>query len=148
MNFFEKGEIEKLKAKVEAEFGGDNAKESILEICNILEDLGNAISEITEQLEEIDQDLGTLEDMVYSEFDDGEEKPEEINGFQLQCPACNKLVTIVLEDADNDKIICPNCKAELNFDSPCGGGCCGDGGHGGCCGGEHDEDDNLKGEPE
>jgi len=127
MAYFGDKEIENLKKDLESETDTKEFKQALYKLVDVIEDLGKAYDEIEGQIEEIDEDLADLEEYVYM----GEKKetklefePDEDLGFDLKCPACNELVTIKLADSKNDKIICPNCKAELNFDDGgCSGGC-------------------------
>ena len=62
------------------------------------------------------QDLTQIEDDVYGDLD--EEHPED-ELFEVNCPNCDNIVIIDDEMLDSEKIICPNCKEEIEFEFDC-----------------------------
>jgi len=130
MSFFGKNEVEKLTEKINKSFENEEQKEVVISLLEIIEDMSKAYEEIALQVGEIDEDLSELEEFVYGEEKVGttELDSEGALKFELKCPACNELVTISLDGEQSDKIVCPNCQAELDFNSGCGGEC------GGCHG--------------
>ena len=67
-------------------------------------DLEDYVAELTEQVDAVDEDLSSLEDVVYEEFD------EECDGDCDDCDGC--------DDWDDEfyDVTCPNCKEEFEVD--------------------------------
>ena len=95
-----------------------------------IEDLMDDQFELEELVDEIDEDLGALEEDFYDE-DCGCCDDEDSDFYEIQCPACNEAIFIDDSDLFDDGIICPNCdeKIELDFDD-CG-----------CCQGDEEDED-------
>ncbi len=66
-------------------------------------DLEDYVAEMAEQVDAVDEDLSSLEDVVYEEFDD------ECDG---DCDCCGDW------DEDFYEITCPNCKEQFEVDDP------------------------------
>ena len=135
MEYFSDKELKKLRKDLEKGSDTTEFKKALQKMLDMMEDLSKSYNEFDAQLAEIDEDLAELEEYVYmgeKAMPKLEFEPNEDLGFELKCPSCNKLVTINLADSRNDKIVCPLCKAELNFGDGCSGDC------GGChgCGDE------------
>ena len=108
------------------------------EIAEEMYDLFEAQDELSEYVEELDEDLSDLEDEFYDEdeYDDDEEDEDEEDDdafYEVQCPNCNDSIVVDEEIFINeDAIICPNCKTEITFEvDDCDCGDCG-------CGHEHE----------
>jgi len=119
-------------------------------------DSGRVISELMDLLEEMDNEIASLN----ARCDDFEEELEAVNEdinlindgmhieeydtvFTAVCPYCEKEIEINVEELeDMEEITCPHCKKEitLEWDDECGCGCedhdCDDDCDCGC----HDED--------
>ena len=81
-----------------------------------LADLEDGYSDMADQLDAVDEDLGSLEDDFYGDDEDDEEDDEEEECFVTTCPECEEEVYFdetVLEDGE---VVCPNCGAKLEFD--------------------------------
>ncbi len=94
-----------------------DAADEIASIEEVQEDISN-------QLDEVDEDLDALESFVYGddEYDDEEE-------FSVECPHCGDIIYFDEDflDDDEDKITCPACgeEIELEFDEcDCDCDCC------------------------
>lgn len=86
-------------------------------------DLEDSQMQLSEHLEEMDEDLAQLEYEVYDELDDYDED-DEIDYFEVECPSCHETVYLDenMFDSDEEEIVCPNCKEpiEIEFDCGCG----------------------------
>lgn len=98
-------------------------------IADILEEMALSVSDLEEEtdtlnqyIEEIDEDLGALEDDFYDDDDDYEDDCEcldcddedDIGEFyQVDCPSCGE--PVFLDDSiDPSRVICPSCHAEFS----------------------------------
>lgn len=114
----------------------DKNSKVLKEVVAVLEDMALSIEDnedvtaaISEQLDEVDSDLSSLEDYVYDEEDDFED--DEV--YEVECPNCNDIVYLDEEMLEDGEIACPNCGTNLEFDLSCGGDC-------GCCDADCSED--------
>ncbi|MDR0931240.1 MAG: hypothetical protein LBM38_05835 [Clostridiales bacterium] len=87
------------------------------------------------RLDEIDGDLAEVENEVYGETTEMAMDPDS-DIFEMTCPKCNSMIYIDQDMAEDEKIMCPFCKAIIDFEidqedgpAPTNGGC------GGQCGG-------------
>ena len=105
-------------------------------------DLEDSTSELYEEVEALDEDLGNLEDDFYDDEDEDEDDDcccedddedfecDEI--YEVECPNCHEEICIDGEILDMGSIECPNCGENLTFeieeecdcDCDCGCGCC------------------------
>ena len=104
------------------------------EMLTLISDMADKIAaleadnkELHEYVEELDQDLGAVEEDLY--FDDGEEyddfdEDEDCDGefFEMECPSCGEIVcfdeTLVGQD-----ITCPACGESITDIEICDGNC-------------------------
>ena len=115
-----------LKGLVEGmELADSKETRVIKEILDVLEDMAITVSDlddevalVTEQIDEVDEDLADLEDVVFGEFDDecgcGCNHDHEM--YEVECPNCNELVYFDEETILDGEAECPNCGQELEFD--------------------------------
>ena len=87
-------------------------------MADILEDMALTVADSCDQIDAIDEDLETLEEYVYDDFDfDDDYDPyddEEEGEYEFECPNCHEVVFIdesVFEEGK--EIECPNCGAKL-----------------------------------
>lgn len=102
-----------------------------------LEDLDDGFTEVCEQLDEIDEDLGTLEEEYYSSLDDELDDDDfclddDDTIYEVECPSCNEVICIDEDMLDEGEINCPSCGELLEFDLQEDCDC--------CCGHDHDEE--------
>lgn len=91
------------------------------ELASSVSDLEDELALVSAQVDEIDEDLGEVEEIVYDEdFDDDEcgcgccGDDDEL--FEVKCPSCGETIYVdesILEDGDID---CPNCGENLEFE--------------------------------
>lgn len=98
------------------------------DLCLSMEELEDGFAELGEQVDEIDEDLGTLEEDFY-ELDDcccGHDDFEE-SEFEVTCPSCGHTIELNDEMLEEGGIACPGCGETLEFDfdddDECGCGC-------------------------
>ncbi len=98
-------------------------------LIDIVGDLASAQSDTDEDLqylndyiEEIDEDLGALEEEIYDLEDDDCDccdccdccDDDEDDGFEITCPSCGEI--IVPLDIDDEDLVCPHCHEKLIYE--------------------------------
>ncbi len=85
-------------------------------------DLEAELDELTEQVETIDEDLGSLEEDYYDLDDEcdcdecGAEDFEDGDIYEVCCPTCGDIVCIDSDMLEEGQTTCPNCGELLEFD--------------------------------
>ena len=107
-----------------------NAIVDILEdLAYDVEDVQDALAEVGEQVELIDEDLEALENDYY-EFDDDDDCDCDCDCdcccddddcdcddlYEVECPACGEVICIDGCIVDEGEMDCPNCGEHLEFD--------------------------------
>ena len=104
----------------------------ISEMLTLIADMADEIAalkadnrELHEYVEELDHDLGEVEEELYFEDDyDDEDEYEEDNSeyYEIECPSCGEIVCFddTLED---DELICPACGELVTGIEVCDGDC-------------------------
>ncbi len=105
-------------------------------IIDLLDDIANDVTDIYEStqtlnayIQEVDEDLGMLEEVVYEDFDDDcdcgcdcdcdcdcdEEYDEnsDYDFFKVVCPSCNEEVYLD-NSIDPSRVFCPSCHNEFS----------------------------------
>lgn len=107
-----------------------------------LEDLGDAVIELGEEIDAVSDDLEDVEDFIFDEDDDDDDEDgccceddddeydedDEPIFFSLKCPSCENEITVDEDVLDLGSINCPNCNELLEFEfdddeCECGCGC-------------------------
>lgn len=93
-------------------------------IIDLLDDLAFSMSEmegnlndVADQVDAIDEDLGSLEDDFYDE-DEEEDEDDDGSGsyYEVTCPNCNETVCLSEDLVEQGQMECPNCGETLEFD--------------------------------
>lgn len=85
-------------------------------------DLEDYVAELTEQVDAVDEDLSSLEDVVYEELDDecdGDcEGCDDLDDdlYDVTCPSCKESFEVDEETLLDGGVDCPNCGEHLEFD--------------------------------
>jgi uncharacterized protein (UPF0212 family) len=84
-----------------------------------VEDVEEIQDQLSEQVDNIDEDLAEVERALFDE----EEEDEDISFREIECPHCGDEIEIDVDmiDEDGDTIECPSChkKIELVWDCEC-----------------------------
>lgn len=103
-------------------------------IIDILGDISEEIDAINEeqfniadQLDEVDEDLSTLEEIIYEEDDEcdcdcdccDEDCDCDDDIYEVTCPNCNDVIYLDAEMLEEEGIACPNCGTDLEFEFDC-----------------------------
>lgn len=83
-----------------------------------IEDLDEGYTELSEYCEDIDKDLGDLEEYIYG--DDEEEDEEDDDLYTYKCPNCGEEVFLDDEDFNDEDLKCPYCNTEMELELGCG----------------------------
>lgn len=97
----------------------------ITKIVDILEDMALEIEEmegqvdtLNEYAEELDQDLGAVEEYVFDDCDCCDDDDCDCcdccddDFFEVECPKCGEVICLD-EDFDADEVICPSCNESI-----------------------------------
>ena len=89
-------------------------------------DLEDYVAELSEQVDAVDEDLSTLEEVVYEEFDDEDDCDCDCDCdccgdwdedlYDVTCPTCGEEIVIDEETLLDGGIDCPNCGEPLEFE--------------------------------
>ena len=99
------------------------------EICEI----EDGCDELMEQIDAVDEDLASLEEIIYDddcdccdcEDDDCDFCDCDDEVYEIECPACNDIIYLDGDMLEEDGMTCPNCGTELEFDfDGCDCDCC------------------------
>lgn len=113
-------------------------------IIDLLDDMALSVSDLEEgyrdmadQLDAVDEDLGSLEDDVYGcddEDDDDccccDDEDDDDCYYEVTCPSCHETICLSEDIIADGQIECPNCGENLEFDMDelqdqgCDCGCC------------------------
>ncbi|MEG1027963.1 MAG: hypothetical protein RSE07_04665 [Oscillospiraceae bacterium] len=86
-------------------------------------DLEDELALVTEQLDAVDEDLDSLEELVYDEYDDCDCCDDDDDMYEVVCPACGETVYFDDSALDDGCAECPACGEKLEFDLDCDCGC-------------------------
>lgn len=87
------------------------------EIC----DIEDGCDELLEQIDAVDEDLASLEDIIYEDDEDDCECDcdcdcEDDEVYEIECPACNDVIYLDADMLAEEGMVCPNCGTDLEFD--------------------------------
>lgn len=92
------------------------------EICEI----EDGCDELMEQIDAVDEDLSSVEEIIYGDDDDdccGCDECDDDELYEIECPACHDVIYLDEDMLEDEGMTCPNCGTELEFDFDC---CCDD----------------------
>ena len=104
----------------------------ISDMADKLSALEGECAELRDYIEELDEDLGYVEETVFVTDDEEEEDEdeelvsEEDDGFyEVECPSCGE--TVYFDDSlESDSLVCPACGEKVMDFELCEGDCDGD----------------------
>lgn len=108
------------------------------EMLTLISDMADKIgalesecAELRDYIEELDEDLGYVEETVFATDDEEEEDDEDLvseedDGFyEVECPSCGE--TVYFDDTlESDSLVCPACGEKVMDFDVCEGECDGD----------------------
>ena len=114
-----------LKGLLEGKGANDKEMNLIVEIlmdmANNLADLEDYTAELTEQVDAVDEDLNTLEEDFYEEWDEDEECGDccdcgDDEYYDVTCPAGGEDFEVDEDTLLDGGVACPACGEHLEFD--------------------------------
>jgi DNA-directed RNA polymerase subunit RPC12/RpoP len=107
----------------------------IVEMLTLIGDMADKIealdaecTELREYVEELDEDLGQVEEDFYVDDDEEDDEDEDVcdeddsGYYELVCPSCGE--TICFDDSlDTDELVCPACGERVTDIEICDGNC-------------------------
>lgn len=98
----------------------NNKTDKILQnIIEVLDDMAaelacaeDDILDLNDTVDEIDEDLGELEDYVYDDEDD----VNEDDFYQVTCPKCGTEIYLDEDTLAEESVACPECGTDLEFE--------------------------------
>ena len=79
-----------------------------------ISDMEDSFEELSGQVDEIDDDLGVLEEEFYGDEDDDEDDEDTL--YEVECPSCGDKICLDESMLEEGEIDCPNCGEKLEFD--------------------------------
>ena len=106
--------------------------ELMTKMASRISDLEADNAELREYIEEIDEDLGSVEEELYftdededddyDEYDDDEYDEDDSEYYELECPNCGE--TVCFDDSlDPNELVCPACGEKVGDVEICDGDC-------------------------
>lgn len=94
----------------------------VAEMAGTIELLEDRCDELTDYADELDADLGDVEEYLFSddECDCCDCDDEDDEAYEVTCPACGEVICFD-SSCDPEELICPACGEE--FDAVCDGEC-------------------------
>ena len=112
-------------------FGMDSSKPEgklISELIALVGEMAEKINnleveaqELRDYCEELDEDLGDVESLLYSDDEEEDDDEDDAEFYEVTCPACGETVYFD-EDCDPADLACPACGEQ--FDCSCDGESC------------------------
>ncbi len=115
----------------------DSSKKEVKLIAKMLELIDEMADHITaleadnaemrEYIEELDHDLGAVEedlymDEDYDDEDDFDDLDEDSDYYELECPSCGEIVCFD-DSLDPENLVCPACGEKIDDVELCDGDC-------------------------
>ena len=77
-------------------------------------DLEDGYNDMADQLDAVDEDLGSLEDDFYGDEDEDDDEDECY--YEVTCPNCHETICLSEDIIEDGQMDCPNCGETLEFD--------------------------------
>ena len=95
------------------------------EVAEAQEKMQEDIDYLSDYVDELDEDLGAVEEEVYGDCCDDDcdccccdEDDEDIDdGFEITCPSCGETIVFDGTVDDDGELVCPNCKEQIVYDT-------------------------------
>lgn len=92
------------------------------DLCVSVEELEDGFDLLSDQVDEIDEDLGNVEEDFYGLEDEdgcgcgcGHHHHDDAE-FEVTCPSCGETIQLTDDMLEEDSIVCPSCGETLEFD--------------------------------
>lgn len=105
----------------------------IVELLSVVGDMADKLEaldkenrDLREYIEEVDEDLGAVEDDLYEDEDEDDEDEDDEDAdsdyYELVCPSCGETVCFD-SSLGTDDLVCPACGAKIEDVEFCDGNC-------------------------
>lgn len=92
-----------------------------------VEDIEEVQDSLSDQVDEIDEDLSEIENAVYEDDEcdcghDHDHEDDDLCFAEIECPHCHETINIDADmiDEDDESITCPNCHKSIEIEWDCG----------------------------
>ena len=92
----------------------------VSEMAGTIELLEDRCDELTDYADELDSDLGDVEEYLFSDDEEYDEDDYDDEAYEVTCPSCGEVICFD-SSCDPEELICPACGEE--FDAICDGDC-------------------------
>ena len=82
------------------------------ELANEIDRVDEDIEYVTEYCEELDEDLGAVEELLVEDDDDDDFDFDDEEFYEMECPHCGEVIEFD-ESIDPENLVCPACKKEI-----------------------------------
>ena len=95
------------------------------DLSNDVADLEDYVTELTEQVDAVDEDLNLLEEDFYEEWEEDDDCDgcccdcDDEEYYDVTCPSCGEEFEVDEDTLLDGGIDCPNCGENLEFDFDC-----------------------------
>ena len=104
------------------------------ELLTLVADMADKINaleadnkELHEYVEELDHDLGEVEEELYftddcDDYDDDDDFEDDSEYYEMECPSCGEIVCFD-DSLEPDELVCPACGEKMSDAELCDGEC-------------------------
>lgn len=86
------------------------------EMASTVTEQDNALDQLYEDVDTIDEDLTDLINVVFDVDDEDEESDDEDAMYEVTCPNCGEVTTVDEDALLGDELVCPNCGASFGVE--------------------------------
>lgn len=76
----------------------------------------NALDQVYEELETLDEDMDDLVGALLDDLDDEGDEDDEEAIYEVTCPNCGEVAAVDEETLMNKELVCPNCGAAFDIE--------------------------------
>ena len=86
------------------------------EMASTVTEQDNALDQLYEAVDTIDEDLTDRINVVFDVDDEDEESDDEDAMYEVTCPNCGEVTTVDEDALLGDELVCPNCGASFGVE--------------------------------
>ena len=97
------------------------------EMAETVESLEQQCDDLRDYADELDSDLGDVEEYLFCDDEDDEDEDEEFDEddlYEVTCPSCGEVICFD-DSCDIEQLVCPACGEEFDCTEVCDGDCAG-----------------------
>ena len=96
------------------------------DVALAVDDIEEVQEELSEQIDNMDEDLADIERTVFDEDCEEEEDEDDEEPGEFNCPHCGETICIEEASVNKDSIECPHCHKNIEIEWDCDCGECGE----------------------